>query len=362
MAERRLLYTVHTHFGNVRLFKEQELGHGSFATVCRAQCDDLLCAAKVLHAEFFDQDNPDPGERDFISKFVKECNILPSITHPNIVQCFGTYKDPETDLPVLLMELMDESLTNYLERSQDHLPFHTEVSFSYDVALGLSYLHSRGYVHRDLSSNNVLIMAGVRVKITDFGMCRAISGPSFRQTRQTLCPGTHPYMPPEALVEPPKYTDKLDVFSFGVLMIQIMTRKFPEPGPAHRALHAMLLQIIPEDERRDKHIKLVSQRHQMLPLAKQCIQNSPDVRPTSHDICSSLRVLKESCDFQKSKDEDSVQQKLEKLSALHEFQLQRLQSAHQEAILRITTNHSQEIDHYQEQLRMLSQNPYSMCT
>ena len=142
MVEKQSLSTVHNHFRNVRLFKEQELGHGSFATVCQAQCDDLPCVAKVLHAEFFDQQDPDPSVQTFIEKFMEECRILPSITHPNIVQCFGTYQDPDTDLPVLLMELMDESLTNYIERFRDPLPYHIEVSFSYDIALGLSYLHS----------------------------------------------------------------------------------------------------------------------------------------------------------------------------------------------------------------------------
>ena len=90
MAKKQLPSTVHHHFHYVKLFKEQELGHGSFATVCRAQCDDLPCAAKVLHPDFFDQQDPDPGEQTLISKFVEECKILPSITHPNIVQCFGT--------------------------------------------------------------------------------------------------------------------------------------------------------------------------------------------------------------------------------------------------------------------------------
>ena len=182
------------------------------------------------------------------------------------------------------MELMDESLTNYIERSRDPLPYYIQVSFSYDIAFGLSYLHSRGYVHRDLSSNNVLIMAGIRANITDFGMCRAMTGPSYRQTRLTLCPGTHPFMPPEALVDPPTYTDKLDIFSLGIVMIQIMSRQYPKPGPAHRQLHTMLLQAIPEEERRSNHIKLIHQSHQMLPLAKQCIQNSYHKRLSSRDV------------------------------------------------------------------------------
>jgi serine/threonine protein kinase len=359
MAEKQLPSTVHHHFRDVKLFKEQELGHGSFATVCRALCDDLPCAAKVLHADFFDQQYPDPGEETFIAKFLEECKILPSITHPNIVQCFGTYRDPDTDLPVLLMELMDESLTDYIERFRDPLPYHIEISFSYDIALGLSYLHSRGYVHRDLSSNNVLIMAGIRAKITDFGMCRAMTGPSHvsRKIRLTLCPGTHPFMPPEALLEPPTYTDKLDVFTLGVVMIQIMSRQYPNPGLAHKPLpFSMLLQAIPEEERRSNHIKLIRCDHSMLPLAKQCIQNRQEMRPSSHAVCNHLKSLKESCEYQQSKDEASVERKLERESLLHQLQLTTIMMETQEKIETMKVEHSRQIEiihrHYCEQLQL----------
>ena len=383
--------SVHNHFRNVRLFKEQELGRGSFATVCRAACDSLLCAAKVLHPEFFDQG--DPGEENFLAKFIEECNILPSITHPNIVQCFGTYQDPETDLPVLLMELMDESLTGYLERAREPLPFHAEVSFSYDVALGLSYLHSRGYIHRDLSSNNVLIMAGVRAKITDFGMCRATPGPRYGQSRLTQCPGTQVYMPPEALVEHPVYTAMLDVFSYGVLIIQIMSRQFPMPGPAHRMLPTSgLLQAIAEEERRANHIQYVNFDHQMLPLAKRCIQNSHSLRPSSDEICSALSLLKESRYYQQSKDEDSVERKLvrakihcrkveeirdqlqhelEKKELDHKVYCQEVQSMHYKEIDRLRREYSQKIESirnmYEHKLReqanklMIESSPLSFC-
>ena len=344
MVEKQLPSTVYNHFQDMKLFKEQEIGHGSYATVYRAQCDDLSCAAKVLHGDLFDQQDPDPGEPKFILKFVEECKILPSIIHPNIVQCFGMYQDPDTNLPVLLMELMDESLTDYIKRFSVPLPYHIEIGFSYDIALGLSYLHSRGYVHRDLSSNNVLIMAGIRAKISDFGTCRAITGLS-RQTRLTLCPGTPPFMPPEALLEPPQYTDKLDVFTLGVVMIQIMSCQYPEPGLPHRQLpSSMLLQVIPEEERRSNHIKLIRYDHPMLPLAKRCIQNSQEMRPSSRDVCSNLRSLKESHDYRQSKDEASVEHKLERESQLHQLQLTKIMMETQGEIANMKAEYSQQIE------------------
>ena len=66
--------------------------------------------------------------------------------------------------------------------------------------------------------------------MTDFGMSK-LAGAAPSMTPLTLCPGTLAYMPPEALREPPKYTKKLDCFSEGVIMIQMCTRLWPEPGP-----------------------------------------------------------------------------------------------------------------------------------
>ena len=80
-----------------------------------------------------------------------------------------------------------------------------------------------------LYSNNVLLIgAGNRTKVTDFGMAKLFNA---NRSTMTMCPGTQVYMSPEALDDPPVYTKKLDSFSFGVLGIQVITWKFPDPGP-----------------------------------------------------------------------------------------------------------------------------------
>ena len=94
--------------------KSQPLGHGSYGAVYKAKCDQLPCAAKVLHPTILDP--LDPGTGTIVDRFRRECSFLESIRHPNIVQYLGMSTDPELRLPVLLMELLDENLTKMLER------------------------------------------------------------------------------------------------------------------------------------------------------------------------------------------------------------------------------------------------------
>ena len=134
------------------------LGHGSYGAVYKAKCDQLPCAAKVLHPTILDP--MDPRADKIMDRFRQEFALLENIRHPNIVQYLAMTLDPESRLPVLLMELLDESLTKMLERSPQSLAYYIQVDICHDVALAIAYLHSNNIIHRDLSSNNVLIIAG----------------------------------------------------------------------------------------------------------------------------------------------------------------------------------------------------------
>ena len=104
---------------------------------------------------------------------------MSAIRHPNIVQYLGMFRDTDTEtvthLPVLLMslmELMDDSLTHFLENSTQPIPYHIQINICHDITLALSFLHSNKIVHRDLSSNNVLLRGTTLAKVTDFGKAR----------------------------------------------------------------------------------------------------------------------------------------------------------------------------------------------
>ena len=308
MAEQQ--QDIQFSYYRVELYKTESLGSGSYGGVCTAKCDGLPCAAKIMHPTLFDL--RDPGTTSYLEKFEVECRLLSLARHPNIVQYLATYRDPETRLPVLLMELCDESLCRYLERSPGPLPYHIELNISHDVALALVYLHSNSLIHRDLTGNNVLMIAGVHAKVTDFGMSKLASV----NPRMTMCPGNLQYMPPEALEEPPSYTEKLDIFSFGVLLVQIMTRLFPDAGPRFEIIQlpntprfpegTTARVPVPEKQRRSPHLKAISDTHLLKALALNCLKDKEEERPSAQQLSSSLSELKGAPQYAESKQQSQT--------------------------------------------------------
>ena len=309
-------------FRNVQLLKNETLGTGSYGAVCKAKCDQLICAAKLLYPVLFQMQAPDPGKehRQPFRRFESECHFLSRVNHPNIVQYLGTYHDPETNALVLLMELMDESLTHFLESSPGDIPYHIQVNLSYDIAQALAFLHANGIIHRDLSSNNVLLIAGSRAKVTDFGMSKFSDMNMTRLATMTTCPGTPVFMSPEALSEPPVYTEKLDNFSLGVLLVQIVTREFPKPtdrfqliqipNPRNPSSTIQAQVPIPEVERRQAHISLIEPTHPLLPTALHCLKDAEVERPSSQQLCQTLGTLKKVENYTKSSQQDVNQMQI----------------------------------------------------
>ena len=283
-------------YGAIEIDPDKVLGIGSYGKVCRAKYGQLPCAAKLLHETMFE--GGDPGRFKFAERFEQECQFLSRIKHPNIVQYLGTSRDPRSRRLALLMELMDESLTRFLERSTRPISYHIQLNICHDVALALSYLHSNAIIHRDLSSNNVLLIGeGSRAKVTDFGMSK-LTDMNPRMTPLTQWPGAQVYMPPERTTTPPHYSSKLDCFSHGVLTIQIITRKFPSPGDATTTIEdkryptGRVVTFIPENERRKKDIESVEPDHPLLPLILHCLKDRDTERPSADEVCERLDALK----------------------------------------------------------------------
>jgi len=343
------------HFGYhiVQIIKTSSLGVGSYGAVYRALCDELPCAAKVIHPTLFA--THDPGAQKIMERFEQECRFLSGVRHPHIVQYLGVSRDPESRLPVLLMELMDGSLTQFLEQSEEPLPYHIQVDLCHNIALALAYLHSNGIIHRDLSSNNVLLIGpGNRAKVTDFGMSK-LADANRRMTPMTMCPGTLAYMPPEALDDPPVYTTKLDCFSFGVLDIQILTKQFPDPSQRFKAIEINDPRVpngtvkvpVLEAERRQSHIDLIDPVHPLLPVALDCLKDRETERPSAQELCHCLAAMKEAPQYGKN----LQQPQRPKTDGVQIRELQTQARERQREMEQLQQQHMQQIENLQQEIQ-----------
>ena len=264
----------------------EELGRGSYATVIEVDFKGMRCAAKKIHSIL--------GEGDrLVARFEEECRLLGTLRHPHIVQFLGIYFDPATDLPVLVMEFLPATLAQCVER-YDRLPAEISYAILRDVALGLRYLHEQRprVIHRDLSANNVLLTGDMTAKISDLGVAKILQLSPKEMSRMTQTPGTQSYMPPEALSANPCYDVEVDVFSFGVMMVHVLSGEWPIPSEATQADPHNSARVIgvSEVERRAQYLNIIGrpseeqEGHPLMPLIERCLNNSPDLRPTSSEL------------------------------------------------------------------------------
>ena len=204
------------------VFTDTKLGRRADATVYEVEWNGTLCAAKRLH-EILLEDQSSGGVAKLLSNFEAECETWSKLRHPGIVQFLGVHLDRSSRLPVLVMEKMDTSLRTYLEdQSMEEFPLHQK-TFVLRQAI-LAYLHNQNppLVHHDLNSNNVLLnVVSFVTKVSDFGMSRAINPSAL--SRKSSIKGTLAFMAPEAIHNPPQYNEKLDVFSFGNVVLSTLS-------------------------------------------------------------------------------------------------------------------------------------------
>ena len=197
--------------------------------------------------------------------FLRECQHCSVLSHPNIVRfTVGIYYQKKSStIPVMIMELMDESLYDYINKLPMAKNSWTKKgSILPDVAEGLSYLHALkpAVVHRDLSPKNILLKAGKGevpvAKISDLGVAKIIKADSRRtQSVLTKAPGTQNFMPPECLEDEPVYGIPLDVFSYGGIVLFVATHKWPTPiAQVTRNPVTKQYVVCSEVERRQKYI------------------------------------------------------------------------------------------------------------
>ena len=272
---------------------DRELGRGSHATVLELVYMGLKCAGKKIHRQTLRQ-----GDASYsVSKFETECRLLSQVRHPNIVQFLGVHFQQGVQAPILVMEFLPTNLTSCIEQ-YGILPKEVGYSILHDVSLGLRYLHSQtpSIIHRDLASNNILLTHNMTAKISDLGVARILDLNPLQVSRMTPTPGTLAFMPPEVIVANPKYNTSIDVFSFGILMIHVLSGSWPEPqlGQIRIEPGGKLIPVT-EAERREVFLQAIGDDHPLMDLIRKCINNNPRLRPHSSEIMERLAEMVLQC-------------------------------------------------------------------
>ena len=264
---------------------------GAFGKVIELDQNGTVLVGKHLHEIFFTIDVAVDDKRCILQKFFQEIKLLKEMDHPNIVRFVGLhYENSGSPVPLLVMEKMESSLTEFLaSKKKGSFPRHQVLQILLDIVEGLEYMHEKKQVvHRDLSSNNVLLTINLRAKIADFGSARLLETSKGWKAATALStqPGTQDFMPPEALQQNPRYTVSVDMFSFGCVMIHLITHQWPQPvGKTKDG------KVITEFERRHHHISNIDSDDPLLPIIKECLQDRERDRPTSQDVKSSLNKI-----------------------------------------------------------------------
>ncbi len=175
--------------------------------------------------------------------FRKECGILASMSHPNIVEIFdiGEFQEDGATKPYFVMPLLPGvTLDQLIRTSSQRLSVDRTVEIMLQTCRGLHAAHERGLVHRDLKPSNIFVMPDDSIKIIDFGVAHMAD----TTNTMTVAGGTLPYMAPEQLEMKPA-SPLSDIFSLGVVFYETLTRRRPFDFPTEQETAQAILHHIP---------------------------------------------------------------------------------------------------------------------
>ena len=212
---------------------ERELGQGAMATVYLAR------DVRDRRPEAITVMRPKMANALGAERFLREIEIARSMAHPLIVPLYESGNAGGV-LYYIMPYVEGESLFDRLQRER-RLPLEAALGITHDVAGALGYSHARGVLHRDVKPENILL-AGGRALVADFGLARAIGAADYRRLTQTgVIVGTAYYMSPEQLREERDLDQRVDVYSLGCILYEMLTGEPPYTGRSLTELATRIL-------------------------------------------------------------------------------------------------------------------------
>ena len=210
------------HVYNSRYRLDQRLGDGGMAVVY-AGTDLLLrrrVAIKVLRDQY-------AADEDFVRRFYNEAQSAARLSHPNIVNTYDVGREEQTYY--IVMELVEGTTLAELIRADGKIPEHVAIDYSAQMCNGLAYAHRQGLLHRDIKPANILITHDDVVKLSDFGIARALTQQTIAVTQPGMVMGSVYYISPEQ-AQGLELRETSDLYSVGVVLYQMLAGKLPYTG------------------------------------------------------------------------------------------------------------------------------------
>ncbi|KAI4327938.1 hypothetical protein L6164_020344 [Bauhinia variegata] len=268
------------------LNEEHIIGCGGFGTVYKLSMDDgnVFALKRIVKLnEGFDR------------FFERELEILGSIKHRYLVNLRGYCNSPTSKL-LIYDYLAGGSLDEALHEKSEQLDWDSRLNIIMGAAKGLAYLHhdcSPRIIHRDIKSSNILLDGNLDARVSDFGLAKLLEDEESHIT--TIVAGTFGYLAPEYM-QSGRATEKTDVYSFGVLVLEVLSGKRPTDASfIEKGLNIVgwLNFLITENRQREivdpqcEGVRLES-LDALLSVAIQCVSSSPEDRPTMHRVIQLL--------------------------------------------------------------------------
>ncbi|KAK8567935.1 hypothetical protein V6N13_105880 [Hibiscus sabdariffa] len=254
----------HLKFGN-------KVASGSYGDLFKGTYCSQEVAIKVL--------KPERINTDLQKEFAQEVFIMRKVRHKNVVQFIGACTKPP-NLCIITEFMSGGSVYDYLHKHRGVFKLPTLLKVAIDVSKGMNYLHQNDIIHRDLKAANLLMDENEVVKVADFGVAR-VKAKSGVMTAET---GTYRWMAPEVIEHKP-YDHKADVFSFGIVLWELLTGKIPYEflTPLQAAVGVVQKGLRPSIP---KHTN-----PRLTELLERCWQQDPALRPDFAEIIEILQQI-----------------------------------------------------------------------
>ncbi|KAH7290475.1 hypothetical protein KP509_30G050000 [Ceratopteris richardii] len=249
----------------------EKVASGSYGDLYRGTYCGQDVAIKVL--------KPERLNKDLQREFAQEVYIMRKVRHKNVVQFIGACTRPP-NLCIVTEFMSGGSVYDYLHSQRGSFKLPVLLRVAIDVSKGMDYLHQNNIIHRDLKAANLLMDEHEVVKVADFGVAR-VQAQTGVMTAET---GTYRWMAPEVIEHKP-YDRKADVFSFGIVLWELLTGKLPYDylTPLQAAVGVVqkgLRPTIPKNT-----------HHKLAELLESCWQQDSNLRPEFSEITSILQNL-----------------------------------------------------------------------